>query len=324
MTAMKYLEAEDRADVFVPHAFAEQLVDLGEVRLNYSTTGDPALPPLVLIPGQSSSWWGYEDAMSLLAGQFQVFAVDLRGQGRSTWTPGRYTVDIFGGDLVRFLDLVVGRPAIVSGHSSGGVVAAWLAAFAKPGQIRATVWEDAPIFSSEATPACGSSIRQGIGEVFALWNKWLGDQWSIGDVEGMQKALPHEVRPAVLEALAHMAAPPREGAPADPLQSLREYDPEWGRAFVSGAATASCDHENMVSQVKAPVLFTHHYREQDPATGGVVGAISDLQVRRVEGLVTAAGQQFTYRSFPEMPHSMHEADPRLFAKTLRDWVSGLA
>jgi hypothetical protein len=31
---MKYLEAQDRAGVFVPHAFGEHVVDLGEIRLN--------------------------------------------------------------------------------------------------------------------------------------------------------------------------------------------------------------------------------------------------------------------------------------------------
>jgi pimeloyl-ACP methyl ester carboxylesterase len=42
--------------------------------------------------------------MRLLADRYQVYAVDLRGQGRSTWTPGRYSLDIFGGNLVRFID----------------------------------------------------------------------------------------------------------------------------------------------------------------------------------------------------------------------------
>ena len=112
---MAYLEAHDHADVYVPHAFDERIVDLGEVRLNYAVAGDAGLPALLLIPAQSESWWGYEQAMPLLAEYFQVFAVDLRGQGRSTWTPGRYTLDTFGGDLVRFIDLVIGRPVIASG-----------------------------------------------------------------------------------------------------------------------------------------------------------------------------------------------------------------
>jgi hypothetical protein len=114
-------EASDRASTFVPHKFDERIVDLGEVRMNYVRVGSPNKPALLLIPGQTESWWGYEGALPLLAEHFDAFAVDLRGQGRSTWTPGRYTLDNMGNDLVRFMDLVVGRPTIVSGLSSGGV-----------------------------------------------------------------------------------------------------------------------------------------------------------------------------------------------------------
>ena len=126
-------------ETYVAHAFPEQLVDLGEVQMNYATLGDKSSPALLLIPGQTESWWGYEAAMPRLAEHFEVFAVDLRGQGRSTRTPGRYTLDNMGNDLVRFIDLVIGRPTYVSGLSSGGVLTAWLSAYAKPGQIIAAL-----------------------------------------------------------------------------------------------------------------------------------------------------------------------------------------
>lgn len=54
-----------------------------------------------------------------------------------------------------------------------------------------------------------------------------------------------------------------------------------------------------------PVLFTHHYYQQDEETGIYQGAISAPQAKRVRQLVTAAGQDFTYLDFPGMPHSMH-------------------
>ena len=146
MVVVTYVESSDHPELFVEHAFPEQLVDLGEIRMNYAVAGDAANPALLLIPGQSESWWGYEEAMGLLADRFQVFAVDLRGQGRSTWTPGRYSLDLFGGDLVRFIDRVIGRPTVVCGLSSGGVIAAWLSAFAAPGQVRAALYEDPPLF----------------------------------------------------------------------------------------------------------------------------------------------------------------------------------
>src|SRR6476469_5485116 len=146
-------------ETYIAHSFAEQLCDVGEIEMGYATAGDPSSPALRLIPGQTESWWGYEAAMPLLAERFQVFAVDLRGQGRSTRTPGRYTLDNMGNDLVRFLDAVVGRPAIVSGLSSGGVLAAWLSAYAKPGQVLAACYEDPPLFASEVQPAVGPGVR---------------------------------------------------------------------------------------------------------------------------------------------------------------------
>ncbi len=320
---MRMLEAEDHADIYIPHSFGEHLVDVGEVRLNYATAGDASLPAMLLIPAQSESWWGYERVMPMLAEHFQVFAVDLRGQGRSTWTPGRYTLDTFGNDLVRFIDLVIGRPTIVSGLSSGGTISAWLAAFAKPGQVRAAIWEDPPFYASEGNPAVGQSIRQGIGPLFALWNKYLGDQWSIGDWDGLQPAIPRTLPLWMLKGIGAMF-PPIEGAPTEGIpQNLKEYDPEWGRAFASGIATASCDHDNMIASVKVPVLFTQHFYSVDESTGNLVGALSDLQANRVKQLVVEAGQDLTFHAFPEMPHAMHLYEPKLFTDTVTEWASGL-
>ncbi len=247
---MTTLEARDRADIFVSHAFSEQVVDLGEIRMNYATAGEAGRPALLLIPAQTESWWGYEQAMGLLTQHFQVFAVDLRGQGRSTQTPGRYTLDNMGNDLVRFIDAVIGRPTIVSGNSSGGVLAAWLSAYAKPGQLRSAVCEDPPLFASEVNPACGHSIRQSIGPFFGVASKWLGDQWSIGDWAGMQAAAPKELPMYVLVALQRMriGAPPDRAGPDEPPQNMKEYDPEWARSFWTGLAGAGCDHATHARQ----------------------------------------------------------------------------
>jgi len=74
---------------YVGHVFAERTIDTGEAVINYAVTGACDKPALLLIPGQTESWWGYENAMGLLQEHFQAFAIDLRGQGRSSRTPGR-------------------------------------------------------------------------------------------------------------------------------------------------------------------------------------------------------------------------------------------
>jgi pimeloyl-ACP methyl ester carboxylesterase len=306
------------AATYVAHGHEERLFDTGEVRLNYVTTGDPARPAVLLIPGQTESWWGYEQALAALGDRVQAFAVDLRGQGRSTRTPGRYTLDLIGNDLVRFIDGVIGRPTIVGGLSSGGVVAAWLSAYARPGQVVGAYYEDPPLFASEVRPPVGQGIDQSIGPLFVLIAKYLGDQWSIGDWDGMAAAVPTEL-PGWIGGLAGGFGV----AGGEPPQALKEYDPEWGRAFATGTFYAPGAHERMLAAVRVPVLLTHHFRVVDEATGALMGASSDLQVERVRQLVTGAGQPFDLVSLPTTPHSLHGHDPGLWAETLLGWAATL-
>ncbi len=288
---------------YIKHSYHEQLFDTGEVELNFVVAGNAEKPALLLVPGQTESWWGYERALPLLAEHFHTHAVDLRGQGRSTRTPGRYTLDNMGNDLVRFIDGVIRRPAIVSGLSSGGVLSAWLSAYAKPGQIRSAHYEDPPLFSSEVKISDARPIRA--GRVFALWCKYLGDQWSVGDWDGLVAAVADE--PGSSTALF--------GATGDqPPQNLKEYDPEWARAFLTGTVGVGCDHARMLASVKVPILLTRH---------SPVLALSDREVARVRELLAATGQPIDFRSFPTMPHSMHGQDPALFTNTLVEWAATL-
>jgi len=302
-------------ETYVPHGYPEQTVDLGEIEMNYAVTGPEQAPALLLIPGQTESWWGYEKVMPLLEKDFRVYAVDLRGQGRSSRTPGRYTIDNIGNDLLRFVQTAIGKATIVAGLSSGGVLACWLAAYAPPGLIRGAYCEDAPIFSSEVTPACGPSIRQvAYSILFALRAKYLGDQWSVGDWKGMVAA----AAVALPEAMAHLAPKGDE-----PPQNFKEYDPEWARAFLSGTATINCDHAQMLRKVKVPVLFTHHFRKVNPGDGTLMGSVSDLQVDQARRLIEAAGQRFEYHSYPEASHFLHAENPALYVATLLAWTKTL-
>jgi pimeloyl-ACP methyl ester carboxylesterase len=302
-------------NVFQPHDYPERQVDLGEVRMNYAEAGSPDKPALLLIPGQTESWWGYEQAMKLLEADYHVFAIDLRGQGRSTWTPSRYTFDNFGSDVVRFLSAVVKRPVIVAGNSSGGVLAAWLSAFALPGQIRGALLEDPPLFACERDPMHGHSILQAGGPFFRMFSEYLGDQWKVGDWTGFTKAL--------VKAMPQLAAARTPLTGAEPPQNLKEYDPEWGRAFYQGTVAQSSPHHVMLPQVKSPILLTHHARAINPVTGALFGAMSDFQVEQATRLIEGAGVPFEYVSLPEAMHQMHIHDPDQYVRVLTDWARRL-
>lgn len=287
---------------FVPHGYPEKTADLGEVAMNYVVAGSASKPALLLIPGQTESWWGYEAAIKILEADFQVYAVDLRGQGRSTWTPGRYTLDNMGNDLVRFIATVIKRPVVTSGCSSGGVLSCWLSAYALPGQLRGAILEDPPLFASELTPAFGPSVRQTIvGPIFQRFATYLGNQWSVGNYAAMGGV----------------------GGPKEPPQNLKEYDPEWGRAHYEGTVAASCPHDRMLAAVNVPVLLTHHGRTVNETTGRLVGALTDLQARQAGEIIRKAGQPFDYVSLPDAAHAMHATQPERFATVARDWIRKL-
>ena len=209
---------------------------------------------------------------------------------------------------------MIGRPTLVSGLSSGGVLAAWLTAYAKPGQVVAAVYEDPPLFASEVVPATGPGIRQCIGGLFELWSTYLGDQWSIGAWDAMRAAAPGHL-PPWLRMIPFPDAPP---------QNMKEYDPEWGRAFWSGTVAASCGHEQMLRAVTVPaVLLTHHFRVVDEATGALLGAMTDQQAQRVQDLLAEAGVSVTYRSIPDVGHAMHDEDPERYVDTVLEWFETL-
>ena len=162
---------------YVTHSFPEQLAVLGEVQMNYVAVGDPSKPALLLIPGQSESWWGYEGALPLLAEHFQ--ALRCRPPRPGALEPNARSLHARQhGQRPRPLHRHRHRPAVlVSGLSSGGVLSAWLSAYAKPGQVLAAHYEDPPLFASETNPATGQGIRQAIGAMFELWSSYLGPQW---------------------------------------------------------------------------------------------------------------------------------------------------
>jgi pimeloyl-ACP methyl ester carboxylesterase len=174
-------------ETYVPHKFEERLFDTGEVLINYATAGKSSSPALLLIPGQTESWWGFEAAMDLLKDDFEIFAVDLRGQGRSGRTSGRYTLDNMGNDLVRFIQSVVGRPCLVAGSSSGGVLSCWLSAYSPPGWFAPPTTKMRRCFIPKSTrPAVTPYIKRVSATSFRCFpNTWetsgrsaIGRAWS--------------------------------------------------------------------------------------------------------------------------------------------------
>lgn len=130
----------------------EKSFDAGEVVLNYAER-ETAGPPMVLLHGLTGWWQGYEPIIPRLAG-WHIYACDLRGHGKSGRVAGRYRVPDYAGDIVAFLRDIVVEPAVLVGHSLGGLTALATAAQAP---VLALILVDPPLYlrnlSVRDTPA---------------------------------------------------------------------------------------------------------------------------------------------------------------------------
>ncbi|MEU0202999.1 MULTISPECIES: alpha/beta hydrolase [unclassified Streptomyces] len=118
-------------------------VQANGITLAYRVWGPQDAPPVLLLHarGADSADWA-ETAPALAAGRRRVYALDLRGHGRSDW-PGDYAFETMRDDVHAFLGALGIRGADVVGHSLGGVVACLLAQHS-PRLVRRLVLEDVP------------------------------------------------------------------------------------------------------------------------------------------------------------------------------------
>ncbi|MET0701466.1 MAG: alpha/beta hydrolase [Mycobacterium sp.] len=281
--------------------FEEKYFHTGDVILNY-VVGPANGPPLVFIHGQSVTWEEYTRIMPLLADRFQVYAVTLRGHGRSSWTPGSYTIDGCGQDVATFLREAIGRPAVVVGNSSGGVLTAWLAANA-PEHVRAIVLEDPPLFRCDWPNIKGTKVYDtwlafsraaaaGGGGFAYFFREHLAP--SLGQAAGVMGGKPPPA--AALAVVARVIAVKQALSPGQPIdlpflpQAMRimlrgtsQFDGTFSQAFVDGSFGAGFDHAETLSRIEQPILFLHaNFFFSD---GVLVGALDDDDVARARSLV---------------------------------------
>ncbi|MER6473206.1 alpha/beta fold hydrolase [Streptomyces collinus] len=118
-------------------------VDVRGIRLAYQVWGSPDAPPLVLVHALGENATDWEQVVPALARSRRVYALDLRGHGRSDW-PGDYSLELMRADVLQFLDaLGLGHVDLI-GHSMGGIVA-YLLAQDHPQRVRRLVLEDVPV-----------------------------------------------------------------------------------------------------------------------------------------------------------------------------------
>jgi pimeloyl-ACP methyl ester carboxylesterase len=240
--------------------------------------------------------------MPRLANKFQVFAVTLRGHGKSSWTPGKYTFNQLGKDLTAFLEGAVGKPAIIAGNSSGGVLASWLAANS-PQWVKAVVLEDPPLFRCE-WPAIRDTwvfdLFLGMSRMAVAggggYPRFFLEEIArrAADAKGV---VPAKLPPKpILQLIAWRMAVQQAMSPGSPIdlkilpaparimtKGGSQFDGNFARAFAEGTVGEGFDHAATLARITQPILFLHAnwFMHQ----GRLMGALSDDNVARAKSLV---------------------------------------
>jgi len=95
-------------------------LSLNDLDLYYQDLGTGY--PLVLVHGLGSDHTVWGGLTPLLEEEYRVLALDLRGHGISTKTPGPYSMELFSRDIIQFLKSLDITKAHFMGHSMGGAI----------------------------------------------------------------------------------------------------------------------------------------------------------------------------------------------------------
>ena len=313
--------------------FIETKYDTGSIRMNYAE-GPPNGSPLVLLPGQAGTWENYEKVMIPLSKSFHIFAVDIRGHGKTDWPTGNYTFDLIGGDIVAFLENVVKSPAIISGNSSGGLIALWVAANS-PNLVKGIILEDPPLFSADWPRIKTDSdvyrvfqITLEIAEIMKTSKavkplaKVLTKIERPREGKNRPKKVPYwmayilawVIRKSQKSQKSRIPIPKRFKALSNALLS---YDPDFSRAFVDGRIYEGLNHEKALEKTKTPILLLHANWFRHPQYG-LVGAMDDRDAEKAKTLAP----HMIYKRI-NASHVIHNYNPTQFIHILKEFTAQL-
>lgn len=85
-------------------------------------------PPLLLVHGFGASTDHWRKNIAELQQEFEVWAIDLLGFGRSAKPDVQYSGDLWRDQLQDFITTIIGQPAVLAGNSLGGYASLCVAA----------------------------------------------------------------------------------------------------------------------------------------------------------------------------------------------------
>ncbi len=294
--------------------------------INYAEGPDNG-KALVLIHGQTGTWESYTKVLPQLSKNWHVFAVDCYGHGGSSHDEAKYYIDANGKDFIWFIDNVIAAPTVVSGHSSGGLLASYVAAYGGKNVVGA-VLEDPPVFSTEADYFERSfayldtyevmhdyieSDRSECWEAYYLRNCLWGQLY-------MAPTMPKLADYAQSYSVKHPDKPVEifymPSSINQTFQFTKQYDFMFGEHFYDYTWHAGIPQEQLMSDIHIPTVFLHA-KDMFTPDGILMAASSDEQARKAVGLINGGDCRLVEL---ESNHLIHWYHPDVFIEAFSEFL----
>ncbi len=292
--------------------------------INYGE-GPEGSVSLLLIHGQMVSWEDYAKVLSKLSKYYHVYAVDCHGHGESSKDPQKYTAENMGNDFIWFIENVIKEPVVISGHSSGGLLTAWLAANS-PTNVKGIVIEDAPFFATEperrektyAWLDGFQTIHEFLNQSsekdytrFYLERSYMRNFWGNGWGKIVMPAAERYMMKYPDEGLRLWFVPPTMNKAFDLLRCIQNgngsYDLRFGNTFYDGSWFKNFDQEETVSRIQCPSMLMHTVSNYDE-NGILLAAMDGDDAKRAHELMPENKLIDNIKS----GHNIHDEKPILF------------
>lgn len=275
--------------------FVEQHVTLPDGSVINFAEGPDNGDALLLIHGQTGAWQDYSKVLPELSKTLHVYVVDCYGHGGSSHNEAKYYLRENGDDLIWFINNVIGKKTVVSGHSSGGLLASYIAAYGGDLVVGA-VLEDPPVFSTEPEyfeksfayqdtfkllHEYGESVQTECWEAYYLRNCFWGQMYMESSMDGIANYAQkyHEKNPDKPVQLFFMP----ESINFTFLYS-QNYDHAFGENFYDYTWHSGISHETLMSDVSVPTVYLH-VEEMFSDDGILMAAASNAQAEKAKGLI---------------------------------------
>lgn len=281
----------------------ENIFHAGPVAIHYAE-GPQTGPPLVLLHGVGRNWQDFLPLIPAFAAKWHVLALDLRGHGKSGRVPQGYKSGNYAGDVTAFLQSIVHGPAVLFGHSLGGVITMRIAAH-HPDLVRAAILGDS-VLSAEGL--AGSMYQP----LFAGLYQVLIHGGAAHDIARRLAKIQIRV-PGIAELVAIQDLPGNDAAAllkwAD---CLRQVDPEVMLMTRDGLSLADFDGRSLLPRMQCPTLIL----QANPDLGGLVPQSDiDAAMRLLPSCQIAR--------FPLLGHALHLQRPQPVTDAVLKFLNGL-